>query len=162
MLAHILLQNGIKCGIIGTNGVIMGDCFKPLSNTTPDSITINMLFAEMVKQGITHVVMEVSSHALDQDRVYGIRFKIGIFTNLSVEHMDYHGTMEKYAKAKLKLFEKSDICVINKDDCFSELFINSKNDMDSVCTYSTHSTADYQAEKIRVFSDGNKFDIVKA
>ena len=162
MLAHILAESGIKCGVIGTNGVMFNGIVKPLANTTPDAITIHSLFSEMVKQGITHVVMEVSSHALDQDRVWGIRFKIGIFTNLSVDHLDYHGTMEKYADSKLKLFEQSDISVVNKDDCFSDLFFKRKKDSSSSFTYSAHSSADYMAENIHVYNGGNRFDIVKA
>ncbi len=161
MLAHILSQNGIKCGIIGTNGVVVGETYRPLSNTTPDAVTIHSLFSEMVKNGITHVVMEVSSHALDQKRTWGIRFKVGIFTNLSMDHLDYHETMEKYAVSKLKLFEQSDICVMNRDDCFSELFFNYREHDSSVVTYSAHSDADYRAENIHVSCEGNKFDIVQ-
>ncbi len=160
MLAHILLQNGIKCGIIGTNGVVIGETYRPLSNTTPDAVTIHSLFSEMVRNGITHVVMEVSSHALAQERVFGIRFKIGVFTNLSIDHLDYHETMEKYAASKLKLFEQSDICVINIDDCFSDLFFNCRTYDSSVVTYSAHSNADYRAENIHISCEGNNFDIV--
>ncbi|MBQ7014822.1 MAG: UDP-N-acetylmuramoyl-L-alanyl-D-glutamate--2,6-diaminopimelate ligase [Clostridia bacterium] len=161
MLTHILSEAGIKCGIIGTNGVVIGDKFEPLQNTTPDAVTIHSIFAEMVRQGITHVVMEVSSHALDQDRAWGIRFKIGIFTNLSIEHLDYHGTMEEYAKSKLKLFKQSDICVINKDDSFSDFFVGSEKEKSSVFTYSAHADSDYRVENIHVFDDGSKFDVVK-
>ena len=74
MLAHILSQSGIKCGIIGTNGVVVGNVYKEISNTTPDSVSLHSILAEMVDVGVTHVVMEVSSHSLDQDRVWGIRF----------------------------------------------------------------------------------------
>lgn len=159
MLAHILSQSGIKCGIIGTNGVVVGNVYKEISNTTPDSVSLHSILAEMVDAGVTHVVMEVSSHSLDQDRVWGIRFKIGVFTNLTVDHLDYHGNMEKYLASKLKLFEQSDICVANKDDGFSEYFVGFKKENCSVFTYSAHANADYRAENIHIGNDGNKFSV---
>ena len=161
LIAHILTENGIRCGILGTVGAKFGDRSENLSHTTPDSVTLHSILAKMVAEGITHVVMEVSSHALDQDRVFGINFKIGIFTNLSVDHLDYHKDMKSYARSKLKLFEMSEICIANKDSDFSEPFVKYKNGKKRVFTFSAHGDSDYKAENISVSADGNRFDVVK-
>lgn len=161
MIAHILEENGIRCGVIGTVGTKIGDVSEPLSHTTPDAVTLHSILAKMVSEGITHVVMEVSSHALDQERVFGINFKVGIFTNLSVDHLDYHKDMKSYALSKLKLFEMSEICIANKDSDFSEPFVNFKSGNKRVLTFSAHGDSDYRAENISVTADGNRYDIVK-
>ncbi len=162
MIAHILTESGIRCGIIGTVGAKIGEVSEPLSHTTPDAVTLHSILAKMVSEGITHVVMEVSSHALDQERVFGINFKVGIFTNLSVDHLDYHKDMKSYALSKLKLFEMSEICIANRDSDFSEPFVNFKNGNKQVLTFSAHGESDYRAENISVTADGNQYDLVKA
>ena len=162
MIAHILEENGIRCGVIGTVGTKIGDVSEPLSHTTPDAVTLHSILAKMLSEGITHVVMEVSSHALDQDRVFGINFKIGIFTNLSVDHLDYHKDMKSYAHSKLKLFEMSEICIANRDSDFAEPFVNFNKGNNRVLTFSAHGDSDYRAENISVTADGNRYDLVKS
>ena len=162
MIAHILTESGVKCGVIGTVGTVFQDSFLPSSHTTPDPVTLHQIFSKMAESGITHVVMEVSSHALAQDRVYGVNFKVGVFTNLSVDHLDYHGDMQNYAKSKLKLFEQAEICIANKDSDFSEPFVNFKSGENGVLTFSAHADSDYKAENISVTSNGNGFNIVKS
>ena len=116
-LHHILTQKfGKTVGLIGTNKNITGDKIIPSKNTTPQSYEIFRMMREMVNSGCTHCVMEVSSHALHQSRVQGIKYNLGIFTNLTHDHLDYHITFENYRKAKLELADMSEISIINSDD----------------------------------------------
>ena len=108
-----------KCGLIGTISYKTGNRFLPAERTTPDALTLNSLFVEMISSGAEDVVMEVSSHALRQRRVENIIFKTAIFTNLTHEHLDYHKTIDQYFLSKARLFEllgKGGIAVINADD----------------------------------------------
>ena len=116
-LHHILTQKfGKTVGLIGTNKNITGDKIIPSKNTTPQSYEIFRMMREMENSGCTHCVMEVSSHALDQKRVHGIKYNLGIFTNLTHDHLDYHITFENYRKAKLILSDMSENSIINADD----------------------------------------------
>ncbi|MDY6905298.1 MAG: UDP-N-acetylmuramoyl-L-alanyl-D-glutamate--2,6-diaminopimelate ligase [Thermodesulfobacteriota bacterium] len=127
LIEAILAEAGIKTGVIGTeNYRYLGKIFKnPL--TTPESADLHRILREMVDAGVTHVVMEVSSHALDQQRVTGICFDVGVFTNLTRDHLDYHGDMETYGACKERLFtdymgldpgKETGTAVINANDRF--------------------------------------------
>jgi UDP-N-acetylmuramoyl-L-alanyl-D-glutamate--2,6-diaminopimelate ligase len=108
-----------KCGLIGTLYNMAGDEILPgerHDRTTPDAITLHRVLRQMADAGCTHCAMEVSSHALDQGRAAGIQFAIGVFTNLSQDHLDYHETMEAYFLAKKRLFYQCNIAVVNGDD----------------------------------------------
>lgn len=105
-----------KVGLIGTNSIMMGDKKLPAERTTPDAVSLHGVFREMADAGCTHCVMEVSSHALAQNRVHGIRYDAAVFTNLRHEHLDYHHDMETYFEAKSRLFLQSDVAVVNIDD----------------------------------------------
>ena len=107
---------GAKVGLIGTNQNMIGDEILGAERTTPDALSLQKLLSAMVEAGCSHAVMEVSSHALMQKRAAGIRFAVGIFTNLTQDHLDYHGTMESYCDAKAKLFTACDAAVVNGDD----------------------------------------------
>ena len=112
---------GIKCGLIGTVCNMAGDeVLGEAHNTTPTVTELHALLAEMQAKGCTHVVMEVSSHALALGRLDGIRFAVGVFTNLSQDHLDFHGTMENYLAAKCRLFTMTDTGAVNIDDPDSE------------------------------------------
>lgn len=111
---------GAKVGLIGTNQNLISDKTIPTDRTTPDALTVQRLLAQMVDAGCTYAVMEVSSHALMQSRVEGIRFRVGVFTNLTQDHLDYHGTMEAYCDAKSRLFDQCDIACVNGDDAWTE------------------------------------------
>lgn len=114
-LVQHLLQN---CGLIGTIEWIVGKTILPSTHTTPDFITLTQLFNDMVTHGCKHCVMEVSSHALAQERVRDLPFDVAVFTNLTLDHLDYHHTMEAYAAAKSKLFtmlSKEKTAVYNLD-----------------------------------------------
>ncbi len=126
ILNHLYSALGYKTGIIGTTGIFIGDKKIEASHTTPESLELAEILDEMVSSGIQKVFMEVSSHALVQCRADNIRFKAGIFTNLSHEHLDYHKTMEEYAAAKSILFSriKSDgFAIVNGDDKYSSEII---------------------------------------
>ena len=119
LMKHVLEQKcGAKVGLIGTNANMIGDEVLPTERTTPESYELQKLFREMADAGCTHVVMEVSSHSLVLHRVAGIRFALGIFTNLTQDHLDFHKTMEDYAAAKAKLFAVCGRAVINADDAY--------------------------------------------
>ena len=107
LIKHILeTTQGAKVGLIGTNGNKIGDMDLPSERTTPESYELQRLFREMADAGCTHVVMEVSSHALALDRVAGLRYAVAAFTNLTQDHLDFHGTMEAYCDAKARLFRQ--------------------------------------------------------
>ena len=108
-----------KVGLIGTNQNLIGDEMVPTDRTTPDALTVQRLLAQMADAGCGFTVMEVSSHALMQKRVEGIRFRVGVFTNLTQDHLDYHGTMEAYCDAKARLFDQCDIACVNGDDAWT-------------------------------------------
>jgi len=139
-LASSLDYLGIKCGVIGTLGNGLYGHLNETALTTPDPITLHKILRELVNQGAKAVAMEVSSHSLDQGRVEGIDFEIGIFTNLTQDHLDYHETMEKYGQAKQKLFDHVRYAVINADDTFGRQLIETLP-AEKVVTYSTHTHA---------------------
>ena len=123
-IAQLLNLNGMKTGVIGTLGVgfpILDESLTDLERTTPNVIDVHRHLAELRDQGAACVAMEVSSHGLEQGRVDEVNFTGAVFTNLTRDHLDYHGTMEAYGKAKLKLFMQQalEFVVINRDDNFS-------------------------------------------
>ena len=121
--------------------------------TTPEPLSLHRLLAEMRDAGCDYVVMEVSSHSLAQHRVDGLHFDVGVFTNLTQDHLDFHGTMEHYLAAKAKLFTMSDVSVINYDDAAAEKLITSA--AGEVVTYSAMSdNADVVAKNIDLRADG--------
>lgn len=111
-----------KVGLIGTNENKIGNISVPAERTTPDAMELQGLLRQMRDEDCTHVVMEVSSHALEQGRTFGLDFQVGIFTNLTQDHLDYHLTMENYRLAKGKLFPQCKIAVFNLDDPAGELY----------------------------------------
>ena len=110
---------GAKVGLIGTMENMVGQEVIPTERTTPESLELQQLFDRMQRAGCSHVVMEVSSHALTLDRVGGVRFDVAAFTNLTEDHLDFHKTMEAYCDAKAELFARCDRAVINIDDSYA-------------------------------------------
>jgi len=142
-LAAALQQLSIPCGVIGTLGSgVYGD-IQPGSLTTPDAITLQKTFAEFLQQGIKHVAMEVSSHSLEQGRVEAVAFTVGIFTNLTQDHLDYHGTMQAYGAAKKRLFENllPQYAVINNDDPFGRELIAALPNKKNIIAYGLQRSA---------------------
>lgn len=128
LIASMLNAAGIPAGYIGTGACRIGDREIALERTTPEASGLHSLFRQMVDAGCRAVVMEVSSHALMLDRVYGLRFRAAVFTNLTPEHLDFHKTMESYADAKRLLFERLDgqgFAVLNTDDPHAPLMAGS-------------------------------------
>ena len=119
LVRDILIAQGENVGIIGTNGVFLNDeriGVETNTPTTPNPIELWKIFAKMRSMGAAYVIMEVSSHALVQKRVWGCEFDVGIFTNLTRDHLDFHKTFEEYKRAKALLFPMCKECVINIDD----------------------------------------------
>lgn len=152
----VLEAAGAKVGLIGTNQNLIGSEVLETERTTPESYELQALFARMRDAGCTHVVMEVSSHALALKRVYGVRFQAALFTNLTQDHLDFHGTMEEYRKAKAILFTQSDRGAVNLDDPAAEKML-----ADAKCPmtgFSAHGKqADLVAEDIVLRADGVHF-----
>jgi len=122
-IESILREAGIKTGLIGTVETRINGRSVPSSMTTPESLELQKMLADMAADGVTHLVMEVSSHALAQERVHGLEFDAAIFTNLTHEHLDFHKTMESYLDSKLKLFRmlKPDgAAIVNIDDSYGK------------------------------------------
>jgi UDP-N-acetylmuramoyl-L-alanyl-D-glutamate--2,6-diaminopimelate ligase len=144
--------SGRKVGMIGTNYNMIGDRELDTVHTTPESYELHKLFRQMADEGCAYAVMEVSSHALFLDRVYGLRFKVGVFTNLTHEHLDFHKTMEEYARAKALLFRQAEHAVVNLDDSYAGTMIAGATC--PVFTFSAENdTADLVAKRIKVYPD---------
>ena len=159
LLKAILEQAlGAKVGLIGTNQNMIGQEVIPTERTTPESFEVQHLFRQMADAGCTHVVMEVSSHALALDRVYGVRYQVGIFTNLTQDHLDFHKTMEAYCDAKAILFRNCGTGVVNADDPWTPRLL--RNASCKVLTYAEHAPADLRAENIGLGADHIAFDAV--
>ena len=160
MMRSILEAAGHKTGVIGTIGVLYGDTLVQTDNTTPENYEVQKFMRQMVDAGCEYCVMEVSSQALAQGRVNGLRFTLGAFTNLTQDHLDYHKTWENYFNAKRKLFENSDIAVTNADDEHGLKIIDGLN-FDKVVTYAVDTNnATYTAKNVKFKPSGVEYEIV--
>ena len=157
MIKGILEQKGYKVGLIGTIANYIGEKKMHTERTTPESLELHELFSEMVEAKVDYCVMEVSSHSLSLDRVYGIEFCESIFTNLTQDHLDFHKTFENYFSAKLKLFENSKNAIINTDDTYGERAYNSITS--SKLSYGLGKNTDIRASDIKMHSRGSKFTL---
>ena len=132
LIHHLLLENGIAAGIIGTVRCSWPGTDIQATMTTPDCLSLHELVGRMVRDGVECLVMEVSSHALDQDRLAGLPVEVGVFTNLTQDHLDYHGDMERYFEAKARLFLGGDRCargVVNLDDGYGRRLKDARPDL---------------------------------
>lgn len=166
LIEKILKSNGYKVGLIGTIMNKIGDRVYPVKNTTPESLDLQMLLKEMVDQDVTHTVMEVSSHALELDRVAGVEFDTAVFTNITQDHLDFHLNMENYLSAKTKLFsnlnrysdkKRIKVGIINVDDASSQSLVQSTSG--KVLTYGINNKADVVASNINLQAGGVSFDV---
>ena len=159
----ILRHAGKKVGLIGTIQIMIEDEVLPIHNTTPDVVELQHTLAMMRDKGMDYVVMEVSSHALDQNRVAGIEFDTAVFTNLTQDHLDYHKTLENYMLAKAKLFDhvsekgckQGKTAVVNIDDAAGATML-----AHAECqhlTYAIEKEADLRATDILVHANGAEF-----
>ena len=161
LLKSILDEAGKRVGVIGTNQNIIGDkvlITQSTTPTTPNALELQQLFAEMAQSEAEYVVMEVSSHALELDRVYGCRFDVGIFTNLTQDHLDFHKTMENYYKAKAKLFTMCKKGVVNSDDEYGMRIANEASC--EIIKAGLEDGCDLKAENIKITSRGTDFDMI--
>lgn len=158
LIKHLLDQENERCGLIGTIECIIGERALPSTHTTPDLITLTKLFYDMVATGCQSAVMEVSSHALDQGRVKEVPFDISVFTNLTLDHLDYHKSMESYVAAKAKLFHslsKEKVAVFNIDDPWHSKII--ENCQAQKISYGFSEGADIRASDMALNSQGMQF-----
>lgn len=159
LIQSILNEWGHKTGLIGTNEITA--CGEPLNiisttPTTPDAVELQRIFAEFVRRGVEYAVMEVSSHALELERVWGLRYGVGVFTNLTQDHLDFHQTMDRYFGAKEKLFTLADYGVVNGDDEWGQK-------INSPCPVLTTGLqkADIMAGNLQLSANGVQFHVAE-
>jgi len=160
LIKHIIEKSSdSKVGLIGTNGNFIGDRELPTELTTPESYEMQKLLEKMVVEGCEYVIMEASSHALYLSRVYGIEYDVGVFTNLTPDHLDFHNTMDEYANAKALLFKSSKKSAINIDDDYSDFMIS--NSAGEVMSFAVNnSNADLVGKDIKLQADRIEFCII--
>ena len=155
LLYDLFREMGHKCGLLSTVcNYIDGEAY-PSTHTTPDAISLNRLLAQMVEAGCEYAFMEVSSHALAQERVGGLEFAGAIFTNLTRDHMDFHETMENYLKAKKSFFDnlpRNAFAITNLDDKNGPVMV--QNCRGDIKNYSTRTICDYRARLVETHLDG--------
>ncbi len=160
LIAQALTILGRRAATIGTLGAGLHGALDAGERTTPDAISQQRLLASFVEAGATDVAMEVSSHALDQGRVNGVGFRIAVFTNLSRDHLDYHGDMAAYAAAKQRLFEVPGLkaAIVNVDDPFGRQLVSSMSDKLGILRYSMKADeAEIRAVEIETQANGLRF-----
>ncbi|WP_405082461.1 UDP-N-acetylmuramoyl-L-alanyl-D-glutamate--2,6-diaminopimelate ligase [Paenibacillus chitinolyticus] len=169
LVEHILRDQGFRTGLMGTISAKIGSEFIPMERTTMEASDLQRTFRLMADEGTDYCVMEVSSHALDLGRVKGVRFRGGVFTNLTQDHLDYHETMDKYEAAKGLLFSRmgneftgdagdKQYAVLNADDPSAERL--AKLTSAEVITYGVNRDCDVKATNIRITAKGTEFDVV--
>ena len=166
LIKHLLERAGQRTGLIGTVGYQIGERVLPAQRTTPESVDLQQLFSQALEAGCVSLAMEVSSIALALNRVDEIRFRVGVFTNLTQDHLDFHQGMKEYFHAKEKLFAKiSDalsqqgIAVINVDDRYGQQLVARYSDRLNVVTYGMSARADFRASNYRVESTGTSYQL---
>ncbi len=150
LIYEILKKERLPVALISTVGAFVG---KEVIDTgyhftTPDATVLQPLLKRFVKRGVKYLVLEATSHGLDQHRVLGCNFWAGVITNVTHEHLDYHKTFDKYLKAKSKLFRKVKVAVLNKDDSYFAYFKKVVPQKSKLITYSLKHDATYKAYKI--------------
>jgi UDP-N-acetylmuramoyl-L-alanyl-D-glutamate--2,6-diaminopimelate ligase len=164
LLESMLRSVGRKCVLIGTIETHVAGTVMESPHTTPESRDVLNIFAEGIKLGATEAVMEMSSHALEQERVWGMSVEVGIFTNLTQDHLDYHGTMESYFAAKARLFEgvgspPPRVAVLNVDDPYGARLAASI-ERSQVVRYGIENRAEFSAEDVRMRAGETNFRMV--
>jgi UDP-N-acetylmuramoyl-L-alanyl-D-glutamate--2,6-diaminopimelate ligase len=167
IIERIARRANKKTGLIGTVHIKIGDDTYPTKNTTPESLLLQRTFKQMVDEGVDVAVMEVSSHALHMGRVHGCDYDVAVFTNLTQDHLDYHGTMEEYRNAKGLLFSqlgnrydhrRPKFAVLNNDDPASQYYKHMT--AATVITYGIEADSDIMAKRIDIVPSGMSFDLI--
>jgi UDP-N-acetylmuramoyl-L-alanyl-D-glutamate--2,6-diaminopimelate ligase len=167
LIKHICEKAGLRCGLIGTVRYEIGERVLPATRTTPESLDLQELLAQISNAGCKAVAMEVSSHALAQERTRGLEWNVAVFTNLTQDHLDFHGTMESYFESKTKLFtglaeqktKKKPVAVINIDDHYGEKLVTRFEKKVPVVTYGMGARADFRASSYRMESGGTSYQL---
>lgn len=167
LLKHICTRAGLRCGLIGTVRYEIGERILPATRTTPESLDTQELLAQMVDAGCKAAALEVSSHAIAQDRIRGLEWDVAVFTNLTQDHLDFHGTMENYFEAKLQLFTRlaeqtaktKATAVVNIDDRFGGQIVARLPKGFPVVTYGVGANADFRASNYRMEFGGTSFQL---
>ncbi|NHC39617.1 UDP-N-acetylmuramoyl-L-alanyl-D-glutamate--2,6-diaminopimelate ligase [Bacillus sp. MM2020_1] len=167
LIEKIMVDAGQRTGLIGTMYTKIAEETIETKNTTPESLTLQKTFQQMIDRGVETAVMEVSSHALDLGRVHGCDYDVAVFTNLTQDHLDYHKTMDEYKRAKSLLFaqlgntfnhQHPKFAVLNADDQASEMY--SRATAAHIVTYGIDMKADIQAKDIQMTSSGTSFNLI--
>src|SRR6195256_1307874 len=167
LIKHICENAGLRCGLIGTVRYEIGERVLPAIRTTPESLDLQELLAQIANAGCKAAAMEVSSHALAQDRTRGLEWNVAVFTNLTQDHLDFHGTMENYFDAKAKLFtqlgsqkkKRKPVAIVNIDDRYGEQLLNKIDKRIPAITYGMGMRADFRASNYRVESSGTSYQL---
>ena len=166
LIKHICEKAGLRCGLIGTVRYEIGERVLPAARTTPESLDLQELLAQIANAGCRAAAMEVSSHALTQERVRGLEWDVAVFTNLTQDHLDYHGTMENYFESKAKLFaqlaqqkKRKPIAVVNMDDHYGEQLLDKIDTKISVITFGMGVRADFRASNYRMEFGGTSYQL---
>ncbi|MGZ4985052.1 MAG: Mur ligase family protein, partial [Chthoniobacterales bacterium] len=167
LIKHICENAGLRCGLIGTVRYEIAERVLPAVRTTPESLDLQELLAMMVNAGCKAAAMEVSSHALAQQRTRGLEFDVAVFTNLTQDHLDFHGTMENYFESKLKLFmglakqqtKKKSVAIVNSDDRYGERLLERLPKDFPVVTYGMGARADFRASSYRAEFSGTSYQL---
>src|SRR6059036_2811388 len=167
LIKHICEKAGLRCGLIGTVRYEIGERVLPAIRTTPESLDLQELLAQIANAGCRAAAMEVSSHALAQDRTRGLEWDVAVFTNLTQDHLDFHGTMESYFDSKMKLFtglgsqkeKPKPVAIVNIDDRHGEQLLNKIDQRVAVVTYGMSVRADFRASNYRVEFNGTSYQL---
>src|SRR5258708_18314138 len=167
LIKHICENAGLRCGLIGTVRYEIGERVLPAIRTTPESLDLQELLAQIVNAGCQAAVMEVSSHALAQDRPRGLEWNVAVFTNLTQDHLDFHGTMKSYFESKMKLFtglgsqkkKRKPVAIVNIDDRYGEQLLDKIDKRIPVITYGMGMRAEFRASNYRVESSGTSYQL---
>ena len=165
LIKHICEKAGLRCGLIGTVRYEIGERVLPATRTTPESLDLQELLALIANAGCRAASMEVSSHALAQERTRGIEWDVAVFTNLTQDHLDFHGTLENYFEAKAKLFtqlsqqekKQKPIAVINIDDRYGEQLLGKIDKNITAATYGMGVRAEFRASNYRIEFGGTSY-----
>lgn len=167
LIKHICEKAGLRCGLIGTVRYEIGERVLPATRTTPESLDLQELLAQIVNAGGKAAAMEVSSHALAQDRTRGLEWDAAVFTNLTQDHLDFHGTMENYFESKAGLFvhlaeqkkKKKPVAIVNIDDRYGEQLLPRIDKKISIITYGMSVRAHFRASNYRMETGGTSYQL---
>jgi UDP-N-acetylmuramoyl-L-alanyl-D-glutamate--2,6-diaminopimelate ligase len=167
LIKHICETAGLRCGLIGTVRYEIGERLLPAIRTTPESLDLQELLAQIANAGCSAAAMEVSSHALAQDRTRGLEWNVAVFTNLTQDHLDFHQTMENYFEAKAGLFtglaeqnqKTKPVAIVNIDDRYGQQLLGRIDKRVSVVTYGMGSRADFRASSYRAEFTGTSYQL---